>query len=162
MAKHACSHAALVAQARGLQLACRRLADRQQSKRGMRTGEWRGRAENHCTRDTRQGWVPSLLSVETHSIYGATSDAATVRLRFFVTIQWTEKLVVFLLGVVQHQVADVSWHSLGIDQGFLQTMAQVFCDLIIILFFICIAALMLDYTIVATQYSAYNITQIII
>jgi len=34
--------------------------------------------------------------------------------------------VVFLLGVVQHQVADVSWHSLqGLDQGFLRTMAQV-------------------------------------
>ena len=39
--------------------------------------------------------------------------------------QWTEKLVVFLLGIVQHQVADVSWHSLGIDQGFLDTMGQV-------------------------------------
>ena len=37
----------------------------------------------------------------------------------------TEKLVVFLLGVVQHQVADVSWHSIGIEQGFLQAMAQV-------------------------------------
>jgi len=33
--------------------------------------------------------------------------------------------VVFLLGLVQHQVADISWHSLGIDQGFLQTMGQV-------------------------------------
>ncbi|KAK7484045.1 hypothetical protein BaRGS_00024657, partial [Batillaria attramentaria] len=34
----------------------------------------------------------------------------------------TEKLVVFLLGVVSHQVADVSWHGLGIDQGFLDAM----------------------------------------
>ena len=33
--------------------------------------------------------------------------------------------MVFLLGLVQHQVADISWHSLGIDQGFLQTMGQV-------------------------------------
>ena len=39
--------------------------------------------------------------------------------------QWTEKLVVFLLGVVQHQVADMSWHNLGVDQGFLEAMAQV-------------------------------------
>ncbi|XP_035660620.1 phosphatidylinositol-glycan-specific phospholipase D-like isoform X1 [Branchiostoma floridae] len=37
----------------------------------------------------------------------------------------TEKLVVFLLGVVSHQVADISWHSLGIDQGFLSTMGDV-------------------------------------
>lgn len=37
----------------------------------------------------------------------------------------TEKLVVFLLGVVGHQVADVSWHALGIDQGFLETMGKV-------------------------------------
>nr|XP_006824765.1 PREDICTED: phosphatidylinositol-glycan-specific phospholipase D-like [Saccoglossus kowalevskii] len=37
----------------------------------------------------------------------------------------TEKLVVFLLGFVSHDVADVSWHSLGIDQGFLQTMGKV-------------------------------------
>ncbi|PVD23836.1 hypothetical protein C0Q70_17110 [Pomacea canaliculata] len=37
----------------------------------------------------------------------------------------TEKLVVFLLGVVSHQVADVLWHSLGIQQGFLQAMAAL-------------------------------------
>ncbi|XP_019619337.1 PREDICTED: phosphatidylinositol-glycan-specific phospholipase D-like [Branchiostoma belcheri] len=37
----------------------------------------------------------------------------------------TEKLVVFLLGIVSHQVADISWHSLGIDQGFLSTMGDV-------------------------------------
>lgn len=41
------------------------------------------------------------------------------------TVQATEKLVVFLLGVVSHQVADVLWHSLGIQQGFLQAMAAV-------------------------------------
>ncbi|KAK3086170.1 hypothetical protein FSP39_014629 [Pinctada imbricata] len=34
----------------------------------------------------------------------------------------TEKLVVFLMGVTSHQIADVLWHSLGIDQGFLTTM----------------------------------------
>jgi len=40
--------------------------------------------------------------------------------------QWTKKLVTFLLGVVSHQVADVSWHSLrDVDQGFLEAMAQV-------------------------------------
>ena len=38
----------------------------------------------------------------------------------------TEKLVVFLFGIVTHSAADVSWHSLeGIEQGFLQTMGEV-------------------------------------
>lgn len=39
--------------------------------------------------------------------------------------QETEKLVAFTLGFVSHQVADVTWHSLGIDQGFLTTMGDV-------------------------------------
>ncbi|XP_060608003.1 phosphatidylinositol-glycan-specific phospholipase D-like isoform X2 [Ruditapes philippinarum] len=37
----------------------------------------------------------------------------------------TEKLVVFIFGIVSHQVADILWHSLGIDQGFLQAMANI-------------------------------------
>lgn len=37
----------------------------------------------------------------------------------------TEKLVAFLFGVTSHMVADVSWHSLGIEQGFLRTMGAV-------------------------------------
>uniref|UniRef100_A0A669PL32 Phosphatidylinositol-glycan-specific phospholipase D n=1 Tax=Phasianus colchicus TaxID=9054 RepID=A0A669PL32_PHACC len=37
----------------------------------------------------------------------------------------TEKLVAFLFGVASHMVADVSWHSLGIDQGFLKAMGEV-------------------------------------
>ncbi|XP_053771165.1 phosphatidylinositol-glycan-specific phospholipase D isoform X4 [Desmodus rotundus] len=37
----------------------------------------------------------------------------------------TEKLVAFLFGVASHMVADVSWHSLGIEQGFLRTMAAI-------------------------------------
>uniref|UniRef100_A0A8U8ARW7 Phosphatidylinositol-glycan-specific phospholipase D n=1 Tax=Geospiza parvula TaxID=87175 RepID=A0A8U8ARW7_GEOPR len=37
----------------------------------------------------------------------------------------TEKLVAFLFGIASHMVADVSWHSLGIDQGFLKTMGEV-------------------------------------
>uniref|UniRef100_A0A8C4VLJ9 Phosphatidylinositol-glycan-specific phospholipase D n=1 Tax=Gopherus evgoodei TaxID=1825980 RepID=A0A8C4VLJ9_9SAUR len=37
----------------------------------------------------------------------------------------TEKLVAFLFGIASHMVADVSWHSLGIDQGFLRTMGEV-------------------------------------
>ncbi|XP_017519108.3 phosphatidylinositol-glycan-specific phospholipase D isoform X2 [Manis javanica] len=37
----------------------------------------------------------------------------------------TEKLVAFLFGVTSHMVADVNWHSLGIEQGFLRTMAAV-------------------------------------
>ncbi|XP_036615846.1 phosphatidylinositol-glycan-specific phospholipase D isoform X2 [Trichosurus vulpecula] len=37
----------------------------------------------------------------------------------------TEKLVAFLFGIASHMVADVSWHSLGIEQGFLQTMGQI-------------------------------------
>ncbi|XP_070572025.1 phosphatidylinositol-glycan-specific phospholipase D-like [Ptychodera flava] len=36
-----------------------------------------------------------------------------------------EKMVVFLLGVASHQVADVSWHSQVIKQGFLTTMGKV-------------------------------------
>ena len=39
--------------------------------------------------------------------------------------QTGEKLVTFLLSVVTHQVADVNWHSLGIEQGFLTTMGMV-------------------------------------
>eukprot|EP00057_Strongylocentrotus_purpuratus_P034386 XP_795000.3 PREDICTED: phosphatidylinositol-glycan-specific phospholipase D [Strongylocentrotus purpuratus] len=39
--------------------------------------------------------------------------------------QDAKKLVVFLLGFASHQVADVSWHSLGIDQGFLTTMGDI-------------------------------------
>ena len=35
-----------------------------------------------------------------------------------------EKLVVFLLGFVSHQVADVLWHNLGVQNGFLQSMAD--------------------------------------
>jgi glycosylphosphatidylinositol phospholipase D len=30
-----------------------------------------------------------------------------------------------MFGFVSHQVADVTWHSLGIQQGFLQTMDKV-------------------------------------
>uniref|UniRef100_A0A8C3TVN6 Phosphatidylinositol-glycan-specific phospholipase D n=1 Tax=Catharus ustulatus TaxID=91951 RepID=A0A8C3TVN6_CATUS len=37
----------------------------------------------------------------------------------------TEKLVAFLFGIASHIVADVSWHSLGIDQGFLKAMGEV-------------------------------------
>ncbi|EDO37905.1 predicted protein [Nematostella vectensis] len=37
----------------------------------------------------------------------------------------TEKLVAFTLGYVSHQMADVTWHSLGIKQGFLRTMGDV-------------------------------------
>ena len=48
----------------------------------------------------------------------------------------------FLLGVVQHQVADVSWHSLGVDQGFLQTMGQV-RDIIIIIIIIIIISIII-------------------
>ncbi|XP_078541840.1 phosphatidylinositol-glycan-specific phospholipase D [Lissotriton helveticus] len=37
----------------------------------------------------------------------------------------TEKLVAFLFGIASHMVADVSWHSLGIEQGFLTTMGSI-------------------------------------
>ena len=47
-----------------------------------------------------------------------------------VHLQATEKLVVFLFGIVSHQVADILWHSLGIDQGFLATMGNV-CQVIV-------------------------------
>ena len=34
-------------------------------------------------------------------------------------------MVAFTLGFVSHQVADVTWDSLGIEQGFLTTMGDV-------------------------------------
>ena len=34
-------------------------------------------------------------------------------------------MVAFTFGFVSHQVADVTWHSLGIKQGFLRTMGDV-------------------------------------
>nr|XP_009939570.1 PREDICTED: phosphatidylinositol-glycan-specific phospholipase D [Opisthocomus hoazin] len=37
----------------------------------------------------------------------------------------TEKLVAFLFGIASHMVADVSWHSLGINQGFLKAMGEI-------------------------------------
>ncbi|KFQ72995.1 Phosphatidylinositol-glycan-specific phospholipase D [Phoenicopterus ruber ruber] len=37
----------------------------------------------------------------------------------------TEKLVAFLFGIASHMVSDVSWHSLGIDQGFLKAMGEI-------------------------------------
>lgn len=45
-----------------------------------------------------------------------------------VLVQATEKLVAFLFGIASHMVADVSWHSLGIDQGFLKAMGEVSLD----------------------------------
>ncbi|XP_018419287.1 PREDICTED: phosphatidylinositol-glycan-specific phospholipase D [Nanorana parkeri] len=39
--------------------------------------------------------------------------------------QRAQKLVAFLFGIASHQVADVSWHSLHIDQGFLRAMAAI-------------------------------------
>ncbi|KAK3086673.1 hypothetical protein FSP39_021738 [Pinctada imbricata] len=41
----------------------------------------------------------------------------------------TEKLVVFIMSVTSHQVADIVWHSLGIDQGFLSTMGFLFQEI---------------------------------
>ncbi len=35
----------------------------------------------------------------------------------------TEKLAVFLLGIMCHSAADMYWHSLGVSQGFLEAMA---------------------------------------
>ena len=40
-------------------------------------------------------------------------------------LQQAQKLIAFTFGYVSHQVADVSWHSLGIDQGFIRAMANV-------------------------------------
>ena len=34
-------------------------------------------------------------------------------------------MIAFTYGFVSHQVADISWHSLGIDQGFIRAMANV-------------------------------------
>lgn len=51
--------------------------------------------------------------------------AQQLRLEFPFFWQDTEKLVAFLFGITSHMVADVSWHSLGIEQGFLRTMGAV-------------------------------------
>ncbi|XP_075069248.1 phosphatidylinositol-glycan-specific phospholipase D isoform X2 [Mixophyes fleayi] len=43
-------------------------------------------------------------------------------------LPWNEgaqKLVAFVFGIASHMVADVSWHSLGIDQGFLRAMGKI-------------------------------------
>lgn len=37
----------------------------------------------------------------------------------------TEKLFVFVMGLMSHQVADITWHSLYLEQGFLQTMGYM-------------------------------------
>lgn len=37
----------------------------------------------------------------------------------------TQKLAVFLLGVMSHSTADIYWHSLGVSEGFLEAMAAV-------------------------------------
>ena len=38
--------------------------------------------------------------------------------------------MVFLLGFVSHQTADISWHGLGIEQGFLDAMGAVGVNLV--------------------------------
>ncbi|XP_063779323.1 phosphatidylinositol-glycan-specific phospholipase D isoform X2 [Pseudophryne corroboree] len=43
-------------------------------------------------------------------------------------LPWNEgaqKLAAFVFGIASHMVADVSWHSLGIDQGFLRAMGEI-------------------------------------
>ncbi|XP_048759090.2 phosphatidylinositol-glycan-specific phospholipase D-like isoform X2 [Ostrea edulis] len=37
----------------------------------------------------------------------------------------TEKLFVFMMAFMSHQVADITWHSLYLDQGFLPTMGYM-------------------------------------
>lgn len=63
-----------------------------------------------------------FLTIRTPTI-NSQFDIAIIHNSFF--CQETEKLVVFMLGFVSHQVADITWHSLGIQQGFLQTMGKV-------------------------------------
>uniref|UniRef100_A0A8C8RK79 Phosphatidylinositol-glycan-specific phospholipase D n=1 Tax=Pelusios castaneus TaxID=367368 RepID=A0A8C8RK79_9SAUR len=68
---------------------------------------------HHVSEDTH--WAP-FLKTSIHYIrqnYPQPWDEAT------------EKLVAFLFGITSHMVADVSWHSLGIDQGFLRTMGEI-------------------------------------
>ena len=36
----------------------------------------------------------------------------------------TEKLAVFLLSVTTHSVADISWHGLGVDEGFIDVISD--------------------------------------
>ncbi len=40
---------------------------------------------------------------------------------------WNAKakgLIAFFFGLISHGVADVTWHSLGLDQGFIQAMSH--------------------------------------
>ncbi|CAD5125216.1 DgyrCDS13456 [Dimorphilus gyrociliatus] len=39
-----------------------------------------------------------------------------------------QKLTAFLFGVLSHQIADVLWHSLGVNDGFIRTMSMVNFD----------------------------------
>ncbi len=64
-----------------------------------------------------------ILLILTHPIL--ILNSSSVHCIRFPCWQTVEKLVVFLLGLVSHQVADINWHSLGISQGFLQTMGKV-------------------------------------
>ena len=43
-------------------------------------------------------------------------------------LQETRKLVAFLFGIASHQISDVTWHGLGIEQGFIDTMAALNFD----------------------------------
>ncbi|KAK9370098.1 zinc dependent phospholipase C-domain-containing protein [Lipomyces kononenkoae] len=58
-------------------------------------------------------WPPFLKSAAQYyrKKYDAGKDPAGIGLR------------AFLFGVLTHQIADVSWHSLGVDQGLLMAMA---------------------------------------
>ncbi|KAK9451420.1 zinc dependent phospholipase C-domain-containing protein [Limtongia smithiae] len=58
-------------------------------------------------------WPPFLHAAASyyHSVYGSDNDLGGAGLRSF------------LFGQLTHQIADVSWHSLGVDQGLLMAMA---------------------------------------
>ncbi|XP_052090301.1 phosphatidylinositol-glycan-specific phospholipase D-like [Mytilus californianus] len=68
----------------------------------------------------------SQISEDTHWTPFITASVNYIRNKY--QQPWneaTEKLVVFILGIMSHQVSDVVWHSLGIEQGFIPTLAAV-------------------------------------
>jgi len=72
---------------------------------------------------------PDDLSERTHWIPFIETSVEFIREKYGADMsvwnQQARELVSFLMGVLSHQVADVLWHSLGIEQGLIRAMANV-------------------------------------
>ncbi|KAG8571514.1 hypothetical protein GDO81_011676 [Engystomops pustulosus] len=73
-------------------------------------------------------WQGSYHDVSEDSHWTPFLETSVNYIRRTYPLPWnesTQKLVAFLFGVASHMVADVSWHSLGLDQGFLRAMGEI-------------------------------------